>query len=81
MIKFRGDAGENGERKVIGIALGDENIRRLVAGEPISFQAEELGIPNVDVIIIAGETAERAIELMKTAARAHGVAVGVHGPD
>ncbi len=81
MIKFGGPAGEHGERKILGIALGNENIKRLVAGEPISFQAEELGIPNVNVIIIAGETAERAMELMKTVARSQGVAVGVHGPD
>lgn len=53
MIRFTVD--RNG-RPTIGLGLTAENIRRLKAGQPISVAGESVNIPNVDILILYGET-------------------------
>lgn len=49
------------------LGLSEENIKRLQAGMPIKFKADEIGIPNVDVVICAGKTEQELYEQLKTA--------------
>lgn len=54
MIKFT-MTGKNG-RKLIGLGLSAENIKRLRAADPIFFDAGEVGLDGYDVLIMAGDT-------------------------
>ncbi len=55
----------NGQPMVF-LGLSGENITRLIAGEPIMVNMNELGLPPLNVVIMYGKT-ERAIaaELME----------------
>lgn len=56
MIKFftRGNDG----RPFLGIGLSRENLRRLHLGQPILFDAREVGYIDANVLIMVGETEE-----------------------
>ncbi len=59
MIKFAATS-PNG-RKILGIGLSYGNLDRLKAGNPIHFNAEEMGLPGFyfdEVLIYAGATEE-----------------------
>jgi hypothetical protein len=53
MIKAKAITGEG--RRVAIFGLSHENLARLVADEPIRFDATEFGFPG-DVVILAGKT-------------------------
>jgi hypothetical protein len=54
MVKFT--ATTTDARKVIGLGLSRENVRRLIAGEPIVFPGEAIGEAHRDFLIFFGET-------------------------
>lgn len=54
MLKFTMH-GETG-RKLVGIGLTAENVRRLQANDPIFFDGAEVGFESIDFLIMAGET-------------------------
>jgi hypothetical protein len=58
MIKFLATNQENG-RKILGLGLSFGNIIKLMAGQPIQFNAEEMKLIKIDVneiFIWAGES-------------------------
>jgi hypothetical protein len=54
MVKFTA-TGQDG-RRLLGIGLSAENVRRLRAGKPIHFSALGMGLGDFDVVITYGET-------------------------
>lgn len=76
MIKAVGEAG--GKRFLL-IGLSDENIRRLINGQPIRFQLPEPLDPTSNVFIIAGTTEEIMMEQIKESWAAHDVEVRWEG--
>jgi hypothetical protein len=75
MIKFGGVTGEHQQRKLIGICLGRENMKRLLEGQPIFFKAEEVGVSNVDVLLLAAETETDAMRELVSAAVEEGASI------
>lgn len=63
MIKFavKGDRG----RRVVGLGLSRENVKRLKAGDPIHIHLNDLGFPNMECLIFYGETEEKMFETYK----------------
>lgn len=53
MIKARGT---DGDRPLMLLGLSGENVTRLIAGEPIRFDAAEIGLPSCTVVIMYGHT-------------------------
>lgn len=58
MVKF---LAENGGRKLLGLGVTEENLTRLVSGQPIHIFGEEIGIGKMDIMLFFGkdETAMR----------------------
>jgi hypothetical protein len=54
MVKFLA-TGDDG-RRLLGLGLSAENVRRLQAGQPIHFSAAAMGLGDFDVVICFGET-------------------------
>lgn len=75
MVKFGGFAGEKGERRVLGIGLSRRNCEKLLDGEPIAFKGEELGIDNVEVVIVGGENERSIVRDLKAGCLQHGVSL------
>jgi hypothetical protein len=50
-----------GGRAALILGLSHENVKRLMDGKPIHFEADQLGLDKWDVIIFVGET-EQAME-------------------
>jgi hypothetical protein len=48
--------GDHRGTQILLIGLSDENVRRLQAQQPIMFNAAELGLPPLHVVIAAGST-------------------------
>jgi len=63
MIKARVD-GKDG-RHLLALGLSGENVTRLIADEPIFTNLVELGIPDLDLVIIYGKTEEDALAQIK----------------
>lgn len=56
MIKARGKGTKDGKSvEFVILGLSYKNLRRLRAGEPISFEGDILGLPGFDFLILAGE--------------------------
>lgn len=53
-------------RKALIVGLSRENTRRLLRGMPITFRAEDLGLPAMDVIVVAGATENDIIEDLRS---------------
>jgi hypothetical protein len=49
-------AGQHNGRPMLVIGLSGENMTRLMAGEPILFDAEALGLPAMSVLVVGGRT-------------------------
>lgn len=49
-------SGIDGDRPLMLLGLSGENVARLVAGEPIRFDATEIGLPPCTVVIMYGRT-------------------------
>jgi hypothetical protein len=49
-------AGQHNGRPMLVIGLSGENMTRLMAGEPIFFDAEALGLPAMSVLVVGGRT-------------------------
>lgn len=56
MIKFTTTTAD--KRKLLGLGLSHENLKRLKDNKPIRFKGEPLGLDGFDVLIFAGETEE-----------------------
>jgi hypothetical protein len=56
VIKARGKTGDGKDLVVLG--LSEENLARLVAQEPISFNLSEIGLSPIQVVIVGGRTEE-----------------------
>lgn len=54
MIKAAGTTGDG--RPLLVIGLSGENMTRLMANEPILFDAADLGLPEMRVLIVGGRT-------------------------
>ncbi len=57
---------EESDRPTLVMGLSAENVRRLQAGKPISFDARELGI-DCNIVIFAGETEDAMAAELETA--------------
>ena len=55
MIKFSAASRETG-RPCLGIGLSKENCDRLLEGQPIQFSTEGMGLPVLEILILAGAT-------------------------
>lgn len=66
MIRFVGDL-DGGNRKLIGLGLSEENIKRLRKGEPILVRGDEIGFSDMDITIFYGETEEVMYQDLKKA--------------
>ena len=91
MIKFGGLTGDDNRGRLIGIGLSKENCRRLLAGEPITFELAEIGFDVVDVpggtgsktgppmkarvLIVGGETEASILAELEDVAREVGAPV------
>lgn len=53
MIKF---ISHRGARKLLGIGLSQGNVDRLKKKQPVWITGEEVGISNLDIMIMYGET-------------------------
>lgn len=73
MIRFGGRT-EDG-RKLVGLALGRQNIERLVGGEPILVDGKTVGAPEVVVLIASAETSEEIMRELVETAQSTGVSV------
>lgn len=51
-------AGKRGDKPLLVVGLSAENCFRLQEGKPISFDAAELGLPTLEVLIVGGQTEE-----------------------
>lgn len=49
-------AGQHNGRPLLVIGLSGENMTRLMAGEPILFDAGALGLPEMSVLVVGGRT-------------------------
>lgn len=67
MIKASGRTGDGRPLMVIG--LSGENVTRLAAAEPILFDAAEVGLPPLAVVILYGRTEQDIADEIQ----AHGV--------
>lgn len=54
MIKFTTTTADN--RKLLGLGLSHENLKRLKDNQPIRFKGEPLGLEGIDILIFAGKT-------------------------
>lgn len=64
MIKFT--VNNNDGRKLIGLGLSFENLKRLKEGKPIHIQGEEIGFPSINLIVFSGETEESMKDDLKS---------------
>lgn len=62
MIKFTATSGDG--RQILGIGLSHVNLERLKDNQPIRFKGEDVGLPDIDVLIFAGETEESMAKQM-----------------
>lgn len=62
MIKALGRTGAGVPLLVLGLSA--ENVRRLLADEPITFNLSELGLPPAQVIIVGGPTEDAIMGLL-----------------
>ncbi len=69
MIKARGKTGLGQDLLFIG--LSGENVTRLMSDEPITFNAAELGLPPMQIVIVGG----RSEDDITADLRRHGVRV------
>jgi hypothetical protein len=60
MIKAVGRTGLG--RPLLILGLSGENVTRLMADEPISFDLAELGLPPMRVVIVGGRTEDAITE-------------------
>jgi hypothetical protein len=72
MIKAAGTAGG---KPLMLLGLSGENVTRLVAGEPISFDAQQLGFPG-NIMIMYGRTEDDIV----TELRKYGPSGDAYGP-
>lgn len=54
MIKATGKTGDG--KPLVLLGLSGENVTRLMADEPITFNLAEMGLPALQVVIIGGRT-------------------------
>lgn len=60
MLKFQATNPENG-RKILGMGLSHGNVKKLMEGKPIHFNAEDMGLASIavsEILIYVGETEE-----------------------
>jgi hypothetical protein len=60
VIKFQATNQENG-RRILGIGMSHGNVKKLMEGKPIHFNAEDMGLSSIavsEVLIYVGETEE-----------------------
>ncbi|PZG20631.1 hypothetical protein [Nonomuraea aridisoli] len=61
MIKARGIA-RDGQRPLALFGLSGENVTRLMAGEPISVNLADIGLPDIQIVIVGGRTEQALAE-------------------
>ena len=62
MIKFTATTADG--RKLLGIGLSHENLKRLKDNQPIRFKGEAVNLDGYDVMIFAGATEESMAKQM-----------------
>jgi hypothetical protein len=63
MVRFTADAPDG--KTLIGLGLSAENVKRLIAGAPISFDGKDIGLPMLDFLILFGTTEEDIGRMLK----------------
>lgn len=63
MITMRGDDPNGAKVAILGIT--QENVQRLMAGEPIAVPLHEIGIHEVRVVIVYGDTEQKIIRRLE----------------
>jgi hypothetical protein len=64
VIKATGRTGDG--RPFVLLGLSGENITRLMADEPITVDLAAMGLPAIEVVIVAGRTEEDIVEKLRT---------------
>ena len=59
-------AGRAGVKPLVVIGLSGENMTRLLADEPITFDLAELGLPSTIVLIVGGRTEDAIAEQLRS---------------
>lgn len=75
MIKFSANTPDR--RKLIGLGLSHENLKRLKDNQPIRFKGESVGLDGVDVLIFAGKTEESMAAKLDPAITANSVITNI----
>lgn len=65
---------KNGNTKLL-IGLEQESIDLLLAGKPLKFNAADVGLPKVDIMLFAGTTSEDMIGDFTRELAKHGITV------
>jgi hypothetical protein len=65
---------KNGHTKLL-IGLEQESINLLQTGKPLSFNAADVGLPQIDVMLFAGTTSEDMIGEFTRELAKHGITV------
>lgn len=62
MIKF---VGEKDGKQLIGLGISRGNVSRLEKGKPILVKGEEMGFPDIEILIFFKETDEELAKSME----------------
>ena len=65
--------GETNGRPLLILGLSGENMTRLMADEPIRLNASELGLPDIEIVLVGGKTEDAILQQLRQ--------VGLVGPD
>lgn len=63
MIKALGRTGDG--RPLLILGLSGENVTRLMADEPISFDLEAMGLPACQLVIVGGRTEQAIMDQLR----------------
>lgn len=73
MIRFGGNTASG--QRLVGLALGEENLKKLADGKPIVVDGATVGADGVAIVIVYGDTDLEAMERLVNEAREAGAGV------
>lgn len=73
-------AGHHNDHPLLIIGLSGENMTRLMAGEPTLFDAAELGLPAMSVLLVGGRTEDTIRDDLRRAFGPFGRQLRVESP-
>lgn len=79
MIKAAGTTGDG--RRLLVLGLSAENMTRLLLGQPIRLECAELGLPDLQVVVVGGQTEQDIADDLVGHGVVDAATVGLGGPD